>query len=118
MTKKKTEKPLVVNIPNHLNAGTIIDGNITIEGHLRLDGKVKGDVTCSGKLVVGDKGEVLGNIHCQHADIMGSVTGDLEVKGNTTLFSKTTVKGTIYTATINIEPGAVFNGKCVMGTKE
>jgi len=113
---KKSSTP--TNIPNQLNAGTSIDGNVTLEGHLRLDGKIKGDVTCTGKVVVGEKGVVLGNIDCQSADILGEVHGDIKVKQNTSLFGKSTVKGDIYTFSINIEPGAVFNGKCIMGGNE
>lgn len=115
---KKNEKAVPVNIPNQLNAGTVIDGSINIEGHLRLDGKVKGDITCTGKLVIGEKGEVVGNIQCQSADIIGMVNGDVQVKENTSLFARSTVKGNIYTFSINIEPGAVFNGKCIMGNND
>ena len=114
----KNEKTPQVNIPNQLNIGTHILGTITLEGHLRLDGKIKGDVTCSGKVVIGEKGEVVGNIHCQSADIMGSVHGDVKVKETTSLFAKSMVKGNIYTVSINIEPGAVFNGQCIMGNHE
>ena len=114
---KKNEKSHV-NIPNQLNAGTNINGNITLDGHLRLDGKIKGNITCSGKVVIGEKAEVLGNIHCQSADILGAVHGDVQVKENTSLFGKSLVKGNIFTLSINIEPGAVFNGKCIMGNDD
>jgi cytoskeletal protein CcmA (bactofilin family) len=117
MSSKK-EKPTTINIPNQLNAATNIVGSITLEGHLRMDGKIKGDITCSGKLVIGEKAEVLGNIHCQSADIMGTVHGEVRVKQNTSLFSKSMVKGNVYTLSINIEPGAVFNGKCIMSADE
>jgi cytoskeletal protein CcmA (bactofilin family) len=113
---KKTSTP--VHIPNQLNAGAVINGSVTLEGHLRLDGKIQGDLVCSGKVVIGEKGEVTGNIDCQSADILGTVDGDIKVKQNTSLFSKSTVKGNIYTISINIEPGAVFNGKCIMGGNE
>jgi len=115
---KKTEKSTPQHIPNQLNAGTFIDGSINLEGHLRLDGRIKGDLVCTGKVVIGEKGEVTGNIECKSADIMGTVSGDIKVKENTSLFAKSTVKGNIYTMNINIEPGAVFNGKCIMGGHE
>jgi cytoskeletal protein CcmA (bactofilin family) len=114
----KTNKISSVNIPNQLNAGTSIQGSIILEGHLRLDGKIMGDITCSGKVVIGEKGEVVGNIHCQSADIMGVVHGEIKVKESASLFAKSMVKGDIYTVGINIEPGAVFNGKCIMGSNE
>jgi cytoskeletal protein CcmA (bactofilin family) len=115
---KKNDKPHFANIPNHLNSGAVIEGNIKLEGHLRLDGKILGNLTCSGKVVVGETGEVVGNIYCESADVMGMVKGDIRVKANTSLFVKSKVIGNIYTLTINIEPGAVFNGKCMMGTDE
>lgn len=114
---RKNEKAHI-NIPNQLNAGTNINGSITLDGHLRLDGKIKGDITCSGKVVIGEKGEVVGNIHCQSADIMGAVHGDVQVKENTSLFAKSKVKGNVFTLSINIEPGAIFNGKCIMGNDD
>lgn len=118
MAKAAKKTSTQINIPNQLNAGTSIDGNVTLEGHLRLDGKIKGDITCSGKVVIGEKGEVIGNIDCQSADILGVVHGDIKVKQNTSLFAKSMVKGNVYTFSINIEPGAVFNGKCIMGGNE
>ena len=118
MAKIIKKKSTPVNILNQLNAGTVIEGSITIEGHLRLDGKIKGDITCSGKLVIGEKGEVEGNVHCQSTDILGSVHGDMHIKENTSLSSKSIVNGNIHTFSINIEPGAVFNGKCIMGAHE
>jgi cytoskeletal protein CcmA (bactofilin family) len=117
-TTKKPEKTSQINIPNQLNAGTVVEGNVVLEGHLRLDGKIKGNLTCSGKVVIGEKGEVLGNIVCQSADVMGTVLGDIKVKENTSLFAKSSVQGNVYTVSINIEPGAVFNGKCIMGSHE
>jgi len=117
-TSTKKEKQVIANIPNQLNATSSIVGNISLEGHLRMDGKVKGDITCTGKLVIGEKAEVTGNIFCNSADIMGTVLGEVRVKLNTTLFSKSNVQGDVYTQSINIEPGAVFNGKCMMGNNE
>ena len=117
-TTKKSDKPNFINVPNQLNAGAVIDGNVKLEGHLRLDGKIIGDLTCTGKVVVGEKGEVSGNSICESADIMGLVNGDIKVNTNTSLFAKSKVIGNIYTITINIEPGAIFNGKCIMGSHE
>ncbi len=117
-TSTKKQKQAITNIPNHLNSTSSIEGNISLEGHLRMDGKIKGDITCTGKLVIGEKAEIMGNVYCNSADIMGIVHGEVRVKQNTTLFSKSTVTGNVYTQSINIEPGAVFNGKCIMGANE
>lgn len=100
--------------PSQLNFNTFIEGNVTTEGHLRLDGVIIGNVSCTGKLVIGKKAEVKGNIRCEDADIMGKVEGDLNVKKNVTVSNNANIIGDIYTNTINIEPGAKFNGKCIM----
>jgi len=117
-TSIKMEKQVIANIPNQLNVTSSIEGTLSLEGHLRMDGKIKGDIYCTGKLVIGEKAEITGNIHCNSADIMGTVHGEVRVKQNTSLFAKSNVQGNVYTQSINIEPGAVFNGKCIMGSNE
>ena len=34
--------------------GTMVKGAITVEGDLRLDGIIEGNVSCKGKVVIGD----------------------------------------------------------------
>ena len=99
---------------NALAAGTVIKGNISTESDFRLDGKIEGDVTCKGKIVVGPKGHVVGNITASNAEILGKVEGNIRVNSKLTLKSSAIINGDIFVQLVEIEPNAQFNGACNM----
>ena len=103
---------------NSLTAGSKIVGTIVTDSNIRVDGTIEGDVKCSGKLVIGEKGLIVGTIECQSAEIMGTVDGKLHAKQSLALRATSCVKGEIYTQTLTVEPNAVFNGSCIMGDEE
>jgi cytoskeletal protein CcmA (bactofilin family) len=100
---------------NSLTVGSKIVGTITTDNDIRVDGTIEGDVNCAGKLVVGEKGVVLGTVVCQNAEVMGCIDGKIEVKQSLALRATSRVKGEIYAQTLTVEPNAIFNGTCVMG---
>ena len=100
---------------NSLTAGSKIVGTIVTDSNIRVDGTIEGDVNCAGKLVVGEKGNIVGTIICQNAEIMGVIDGKIEVKQSLALRATSRVKGEIYAQTLTVEPNAIFNGTCVMG---
>src|ERR1700730_12098197 len=63
-----------------IGAGTSMKGDITSNGDLRIDGTLVGNIHCSAKVVIGANGVVQGDINGQQADIMGKVTGTINVK--------------------------------------
>ena len=99
---------------NTITEGTTIKGDIIANGDFRMDGILDGNLTLNGKLVVGEKGLIRGNIQCQIANIIGRVEGNLEVKDHLTLYVQSSVKGDIATNKLSIEPGALFTGSCKM----
>ena len=82
---KQKEENTNGGLHNTLAAGTTVKGDIVTETDFRLDGKIEGDVSCSGKIVIGPKGNVTGNIVSD-----------------------------IFAQTLEIEPNARFNGVCKM----
>jgi cytoskeletal protein CcmA (bactofilin family) len=99
---------------NLIAQGTRIQGDIESAGDFRIEGYVNGTVKAKGKVVVGDSGQVEGQVNCQSADISGKVKIKLEVADLTTLRSNSRFLGDIITKKISIEPGAVFSGTCKM----
>jgi cytoskeletal protein CcmA (bactofilin family) len=59
---------------------------------------------------------VEGNISGNQADIIGKVSGNVKAKDLLQLRSDATVTGNLYAGKLQIEPSAVFNGECHMGT--
>ena len=84
---------------------------------MRVDGTIEGDVKCSGKLVIGEHGMVKGTVECQNAEIMGKLDGKIDVKYALALRATSNLKGEITTGTLMVEPNAMFNGTCQMGSK-
>ncbi len=104
-------------VPNIIAQGTNIIGDIHSEGDFRIEGSIKGKIEAKGRIVVGESGNVEGEITCSDADICGKVVGKLEVI-NLTIFKATSFfSGDVITKKISIEPGASFTGTCTMGSE-
>jgi len=101
-----------------LSGSVVLTGGITTETDLRIDGTINGNVDCQGLLVLGDQGDVTGNLKGKNVIIMGKLLGDVNVSERITLKSSSYVKGEIKARNIEIEPGAVFIGNCLMEQHE
>lgn len=95
--------------------GTILKGDVKSENDLRIDGAIHGNIFCTAKIIIGPTGFVEGNIEGANADITGKVQGNVSVKDLLQLKSEGSVQGNIIAAKLQIDPTAVFNGKCQMG---
>ncbi len=114
MALKQKEEISTGGLHNTMASSTTIKGDILTENDFRLDGKVEGNITCSGKLVIGPKGKVIGKVISDNAEIMGEIDGTIIIKAKLVLKASAVIKGDIQTQTIEIEPNARFNGTCVM----
>lgn len=98
-----------------ISSGTILRGNVKSDNDLRIDGTIHGNVTSSAKIVVGPGGFVEGNIEGANADITGKVKGNIVVNEILQLREKSNVEGNINAGKLQVDPAAIFNGKCQMG---
>jgi cytoskeletal protein CcmA (bactofilin family) len=98
-----------------ISSGTSLKGDVKSENDLRIDGTIHGNVYSSAKIIVGPSGFVEGNIEGANADITGKVTGNIAVKELLQLRGESNVTGNISATKLQIDPTAMFNGKCQMG---
>ena len=89
-----------------IESSTKIVGDIFSEADFRIDGIVEGNVTTSGKIVVGKSGKINGKINCSNADISGSISGKIEVNEVLSLMSESLIQGDIVTGKLSVEEGA------------
>ena len=110
-------KPNMPDSPsvNLIGAGTNIEGDVKSNGDIRIDGMVRGTVITKGKLVVGNTGNIDGEVQCVNADVSGNIKGKLSVSELLALKSTAKINGDIVTNKLAIEPGANFTGSCSMG---
>lgn len=115
MIKKAKEVNIGAHSSNRILQGTSIEGHVNSDGDFRVDGQIKGNITISGKLVIGEKGLVKGEVKCGSATISGKLEGTLVVDELLNLEETARVNGDIFTVKLAIEPGAEFSGSCKMG---
>jgi cytoskeletal protein CcmA (bactofilin family) len=115
MITSARKNPHQAQASNRILIGTEIVGDIKTNGDLRIDGSVKGTIQTSGKLVVGEKGSVEGEVKCLNATVSGTIKGTILVEELLILHTTAKVKGDVQTGKLSVEPGAEFTGKCSMG---
>ena len=89
-----------------IEKSTKIIGNIFSKADFRIDGEVEGNITTSGKVVVGANGKISGKLKCSNADISGNISGNIEVNETLSLMSDSYVQGEIITGKLSVEEGA------------
>ncbi len=99
---------------NSLTCGSKIIGKVIAEKDYRIDGEIEGEVVCSGKVVIGQKGLLKGTLNCAFAEISGRVEGKLDISDTLSLRESSVILGDIRTRTLMVEPKAVFEGTCSM----
>lgn len=104
-------------IDSLVGAGTVIEGNITFSGGLRVDGKIRGSVIASTEqastLVISEQAEIEGEIRVTHAVINGAVNGPVYGSEYVELQSKSKVIGDVHYRKLEIQLGAVVQGRLV-----
>lgn len=115
MITSAKKNPEQAQASNRILIGTEIIGDIISNGDMRIDGKVNGSIKLQGKLVVGEKGEVDGDVQCANATIAGTVKGRVNVSELMSMLATARVEGDVLTGKLSVEPGAEFTGTCSMG---
>lgn len=96
-------------------AGTTFEGNLECEGDIRIDGRIKGNVRCMSKVVLGTEGVIEGDVFTREADLMGKVEGRVWTNELLYMHQNASVNGDIHASKLMIDPTASFNGQCKMG---
>lgn len=100
-----------------IGPNTVVQGTLSSKGSIRIDGKLEGGVGNASTVVVGEKGEIQGDISSHIAIIGGKVIGNIVATSSIEMLSNAQIHGDIKTAALSIAEGATFEGNCVM-TKE
>jgi len=116
MFSKKHSKPQT-QIDSLIGAGTTIEGNLNFSGGLRIDGQVNGNVVAAqGKpstLVLSEHARVNGEVNVTHLVINGSISGPVFASEYMELQSKAKVNGDVHYATLEIQLGAIVDGRLI-----
>ena len=71
-----------------IEASTKIVGDIVSKADFRIDGTVEGNITTTGKVVIGKSGKISGKLNCSNADVSGSISGQIQISETLSLMSE------------------------------
>lgn len=104
-------------IDSLIGAGTKVVGDVHFTGGLRVDGEIDGSIIATpGKpstLVLSEHARVNGEINVTHLVVNGEITGPVSVAEYLELQSKSKVTGDVHYKTLEIQLGAVVEGKLI-----
>lgn len=121
MFGKKHSKPQS-RIDSLIGAGTTIDGNLNFSGGMRIDGMVNGNVIAiTGKpstLVLSELARITGEVNVAHLVCNGAINGKVSASEYLELQSKTRVNGDVHYKTLEIQLGAIVEGRLIHDNAE
>jgi cytoskeletal protein CcmA (bactofilin family) len=112
---RNNDAPTNVRV-NSIVEGTVIRGEVTAPGNFRIDGTVEGNMKIEGRLIIGSKGKVEGDVICKDADIEGFFNGNIKVNGLLALKSSSRIEGDAMFQRLMVEEGATL--KCTCNIKD
>jgi cytoskeletal protein CcmA (bactofilin family) len=102
-----------MNDVNRIAAGAKLVGDLATENDIRIDGDFEGRLYCNGRLVVGEKATLKGDIFCANVDFSGSMAGGhIYARETLSLKAGCTVQGDLYFQRFQVELEAKFTGAC------
>lgn len=104
-------------IDSLVGAGTRIEGNVSFSGGLRVDGEIRGNVIADlskpSTLVLSEQARVDGEIKVTHLVVNGTIVGPVSASDYLELQSKAKVTGDVHYKTLEIQLGAIVEGRLI-----
>jgi len=100
-----------------LDSGSVVIGTLRFQDTLRVDGRVQGRIESANDLVVGDRGEVEGEVHVGILYVSGTVRGRVRTEKKIVIHKGGRLLADILTPALIMEEGGIFEGSCDMTPK-
>lgn len=97
-----------------LDGGSHLTGELHFEQTFRIDGRVTGKIVSNGDLIVGERGEIDGEISVGRAYVSGTVRGRIVAARRLEIAAGGRVRADVATPVLVIAEGARFDGGCAM----
>jgi cytoskeletal protein CcmA (bactofilin family) len=98
------------SINSIIGPNTSLTGDIETGGFTRIDGSIRGDVMAKGRVVIGERARIKGNVTGTNITVGGVVYGNIISNGHLVILSTAIVIGDIITRRIQADDGCFING--------
>ena len=114
-----TPSPMEYRRPDPGNESVIdpharFNGKYVSDRDLRIEGEAKGEIECSGTLIISPQAKVRSAIKAHNVIVNGDYEGDVDCGGRFEIGSTGRVKGTVKTQVLVVKEGAHFEGAVLM----
>lgn len=117
-SKKSSGSGNGYDIETIIGRNTQFKGVVGGEGNIRIDGNLEGEIIVSGDVVIGEQGEVVGNIKAGNILISGIIEGNVQAKNKLEILGTGRLCGDVNATILCISEGAVFKGSSKMETEK
>jgi len=109
-----------MNEVSRISAGTVFNGEITSSNDIRIDGQFEGRINSKGRLVVGERAVVNGDVICTNVDFSGTMSkGTFYVMDTLSLKAGCSADGDLRFKRLQVDLDAKINGNLrVLNEKE
>ncbi len=106
------------DLDGFLDSGSHLQGELRFDTSFRIDGRFSGTIESDGDLMVGEGGEVEGEVRIGRVFVSGTVRGNVQAKRRVQIAAGGKVFADLDTTSLVIEDGAILEGRCVMTREE
>jgi cytoskeletal protein CcmA (bactofilin family) len=95
-----------------------MSGELRFRENVRIDGHVEGEIHGDKTVVIGEEATIRARIRAANVVVYGTLEGDVQASGETTLHKSAVVTGELQTGGIVVERGAQLRGCILIGNIE
>lgn len=114
----KEESAGIGEIIAFIGKGVRVEGKLIFDGTVRIDGQFKGEAESNGILVIGEGALVEATLNIDTIVVSGEIRGVINAKSRVELRGPGKVLGDIRTPTLIVGEGVIFEGNCMMTTRD
>ena len=97
-----------------LDSGSRLVGDLRFDDTFRVDGRIEGRIHSSGRLIVGDTGEIEGEVHVAQVHVAGTIRGTVADAEKVEIVATGKIYGELQSRSLVMADGAVLEGSCSM----
>src|ERR1044072_5676047 len=89
-------------------------GELKAQEDIKIEGRIEGTIEHQQRVIVEQKGEVVGKVNANSIDVDGRVQGDMVAKKSIKVSQSAVVRGNLRAPSVSIPEGGNFNGGVTM----
>jgi len=94
-----------------IGPNTNLAGDIEAGGFTRVDGSIRGSLRAKGRVVIGERARIKGDVSGTNITVGGVVCGNVIADGHLVILSTAVIIGEIISRRIQADDGCFINGK-------